>query len=179
MLWGFRLNSACALIGQITIIAHTLQPDAIVPKWLIVPVFVFMFASFGGMMVTLLRRAYTRHGSSMLAHGGPGSEGIRWPWQDIPIPALIITPIGIVVLLVAMSRLDMPPSDGVPGRRDGRPVLESHGRIVREITDEEYRQATAASVRMFACIGTIFVWLSVPVLWTLPTNPYKQLFGER
>jgi hypothetical protein len=176
MLWGFRLISAFALIGEVSIIASTLQPTATVPKLLIVPAFILMLLSLGGMMVTLIRREYIREGPSMFSYGGPGNEGSRWPW--IPIPARIIAPVGIILLFILMSGFDMPTSEGGPALRDGRPVLESHGRVVREITEEEYRQANAAGVRMFACIGTAFVWLSVSVLWTLPTSPYRPLRGE-
>ncbi len=56
-----------------------------------------------------------------------------------------------------------------PGIKNGEYVLESHGRIVRVITESEYLKLKAAELRFFAT-GWMFFYFTSSVCWWFPGN---------
>src|SRR3954464_8829579 len=107
MVWTFRFVSAIALLVDTTILVYAGESTADVPRWLFAPIIAGAVASLGGMVATLVWRAFKREGPSMLAYGGPGSEGPHLIWKGVPVPARFIAPVGIGVLLVVASRMDL------------------------------------------------------------------------
>ncbi len=55
---------------------------------------------------------------------------------------------------------------GVASERDGRKVLESHGEIIRTLTDEEYETHHAYTVRIFSGHFMIFYAVGTTVLFS-------------
>ena len=61
---------------------------------------------------------------------------------------------------------------GGPGKIDGRKVLHDHGKIIRELTDEEYEQHQAYEVRTASGHWMVFYAVCVTLL-------YSKLKGDR
>ena len=169
MVWTFRILGSLALAANAVVFAYSQQPDAHISMAYTWPLLLLIFPAFGGMILSLIRRAYYQQGGWFFANGGPGSEGINPSFKAIPMAAWFITPIGMAVLFLLLSQSNHAP-EGVPSEREGMLVLENHGRVIREISEEEYHQAHAAHVGGFTVIGMIFSWLAASVLWTLPAD---------
>jgi hypothetical protein len=55
---------------------------------------------------------------------------------------------------------------GVPSELDGKKVIHSHGKVIRELTDEEYEKHQAYTVRSFSGHWLIFYAISMTVLYS-------------
>ena len=55
---------------------------------------------------------------------------------------------------------------GVPSELDGKKVIHSHGRVIRELTDEEYEKHQAYEVRTFSGHWMVFYAIGMTVLYS-------------
>jgi hypothetical protein len=63
---------------------------------------------------------------------------------------------------------------GVPSIRDGKKVLESHGRIIRQLTEQEYELHQAYGVRTFSGHWMIFYAVGMTALYSMRKENSNQ-----
>ncbi len=85
----------------------------------------------------------------------------------IPLRVWFVEIIGGVVLFALMTRSAVP-MEGAPEFRDGKYVLHSHGRVIREITEEEFHRAEVDEVRNFAAFWLVAAWGPLVFFWLGP-----------
>lgn len=76
--------------------------------------------------------------------------------------------IALVVAVTAYTALNFilnMPHNGSPAVSDGKYVLQEHGRVIREITAQQYREAVVRQVRGFS--GHILPFYLLPAIWFL------------
>jgi len=167
VIWAFRLFTAAVLCAHGALFLYTLGPAAdasIGQTW---PLLLAALVSWVMLFVGLSRTAWPE---ILRAGISPGTRSVLW--RAIPWTARVITPVGTVVLFVALfvTPSSRHPTEGSPDRRDGEPVFVNHGRVVRKITEDEFRQAHVDQVQDMTSIGLLFTWIAASILWVLPTN---------
>lgn len=65
---------------------------------------------------------------------------------------------------------------GVPAKLNGKKVLHSHGRVIRELTDEEYEKHQAYSVRTFSGHWMLFYCVAMTVFYSRMRQNSNQAF---
>jgi hypothetical protein len=99
-----------------------------------------------------------------------------FPW---PVRVLVIgaMPYAFVTFFLCLGLTE----GGSPEEEHGRYYLKNHGRMIREISAEEYRRFEAYEVRLFsagwvaiAVVGTAFLFYAMPRIDELAPAPRHQ-----
>ncbi|MEI2429187.1 hypothetical protein RDV84_23150 [Lysobacter yananisis] len=80
------------------------------------------------------------------------------PWWAIAVLIAVFVYAGLNFLVSVVS-------NGSPEVSDGRYVLQEHGRVIREITAQQYREAVVRQVRGFS--GHMLPFYLMPAIWFL------------
>jgi hypothetical protein len=170
VVWAFRLFTAVVLFAHGAVFLYTLGPApdiSIGETW---PLLVAAIASWAMLFVGLSRTVWPE-----IVRAGMSPAGRTGLWHAIPWTARVITPVGAVVLFALFAgRSSGRPIEGSPDRRDGQPAFVNHGRVVRKITEDEFRQAQIDQVQDMTSIGLLFTWIAASVLWAVPTNRFDD-----
>lgn len=103
--------------------------------------------------------------SRKLFTGGNRKNFWKRATQNAPLWMRILCMALIPYVLINFLYAGLVVSDGgVLGERNGTMVLESHGRVVKELTDREYEQQQANEVRGFSGHWMIFYMVGWTVL---------------
>lgn len=86
-----------------------------------------------------------------------------------------ISVFGAIVLLIAATSLARGP-DVTPSIVNGVYVDAPHGRVIREITEQEYATASREILRMFTGIDLVFAWGLVCLFWW---SRYDLAYSQR
>ncbi len=98
--------------------------------------------------------------------GRPSGEGQSQAFDRAPRWLRIMSGAFFVYALVNFALfMVLSQGGGVPDQRDGKYVLHSHGKVLRELSEAEYHQQRAYEVRgsashwmMFACAALTLLW---------------------
>jgi len=98
-----------------------------------------------------------------------GAEGLVQLLEYIPVWLLPIVMVFGQLIFVSglVAMLDTP---GVATYRDGRYLLVNHGRVLRELSDDDFRRQNALRDRSFSAGWVIFYGIAAMVLFFLPPN---------
>jgi hypothetical protein len=166
----FRRSSMGILVLNGVAFLSTLSPDLTIPKWLSVPLLLSAMMSLASMLVI----AFLRSEEIRQQRGLPFNRASVLPLLALlTIRGWIVGVAGLALLGAIIGALHSQQSSllaGAPERRDGRPVLVSHGRVLGVITEEEYENARREIIRDFAAIAVVFSWLPFVYLWFTPVS---------
>ena len=101
------------------------------------------------------------------------TKGRTFFWKDFSAgkPKWLVTAVQVLALFFFVHFLLFLVQSHMagPGIRNGQYVLQSHGRIIRAITESEYMKLKAAELRLFAA-GWIFFYFVPTVYWWSPRD---------
>ena len=167
MTWACRLFTTAVLLGNGWVFVHALDPKSDLSIGQTWPLFVALIPAFGAMFLVVFRRAW----KDIVRVGATSPEAGQVFWEAIPWTTRIFVPVSTAILFFISGRIELPKQyEGQADRRDGKPVLNNHGRV-REITEEEHHEATRSEVCHFAGIAIVFSWIATAVVWTIPAGP--------
>jgi hypothetical protein len=167
---ALRIFSAAVFLGSGAVFLFTLRPGARITMDDVWPLPLAVMVAYGAAIYTLNRMR------AQLDRQHPGMFRLRADaavLASVPLRAWVVGIAGMVLIGLVVTR-HIPQSGGTPGVVDGKLVLHSHGRVIREITAEEAQRREAEITREFASVLLFFSWASVAFFWLGPWRPVGE-----
>ena len=164
LLWIYALTIAIlALVGFSVAIFASIA----IPLWAMIPILGFAFLSFAAMIVTGIVRMNT---------GNQGSPIDAWTvLSDISVRGWLIGVLGAAIFALVLSKFGKHPI-GHAQWRDGHAVLTSHGRVLVELNEDEFREARAAEACQGFGMAFLFSW--APFIFFRYSRPTANAVAE-
>ena len=120
-------------------------------------IYILVFLIFAFVVVDAKERTGARGKVPLFTAFEPGSKSLA------EFVAAIFIFYAVLVLIIWL----ISPNQGNPNRIDGRPVISSHGKIVRELTEKEYSHARAMEMRGLSALVLSFSGINALELLSL------------
>jgi hypothetical protein len=150
-----RVFSVLIFSAHVALFVLTLIPDVRLSWWAVLPLHLGTMVSFGAMVLALASRSYA------LRVPEPGLSRLERDWRaasTVPLRVWIVGILGAALLLCVTTHFAAPINAGA-SVKDGKFVLQSHGRVIGELTEEEYWRIKTEEERMFTSVCLVFSWL--------------------